>query len=65
MHPVAKRQRLEVLIGILSFFTFMAFVSALVGIVRGAPAVLPSLVLAGFVVLLAMAIVARRRVDWR
>ncbi|KAA0018467.1 hypothetical protein [Antrihabitans cavernicola] len=65
MHPVAKKQRLEVLIGILGFFTSMAFISALVGIVSGDPGVVPSLVLAVCVVLSVLAIAARRRVVGR
>ncbi len=62
MHPRAKAQRLEMLIGILGFFTFMAFVSAVVAEVRGRPALFPALVLLGFVILTYLAIRARRRV---
>lgn len=61
MHPVAKRQRLEVLIGILGFFTVMAFVAAVVEVVRGEPGVMPALVLLGCLVLFGMALLARRR----
>jgi LPXTG-motif cell wall-anchored protein len=49
------------LIGILGFFTFMAFVAAVVPIVRGEPSATASLVLLGCVVLLGGAIVLRRR----
>lgn len=58
VHPVAKRQRLEVLIGILGFFTVMAFIAAVVEVVRGDPGVTPALVLLGCLVLSGLAIVA-------
>ena len=61
MHPVAKRQRLEVLIGILGFFTVMAFVAAVVAVFRGDPGVTPALVLLGCLVLSGLAITARKR----
>jgi hypothetical protein len=61
MHPRAKAQRLEMLIGILGFFTFMAFVSAVVTELQGRPALFPALVLLGFVIALYLAIRARRR----
>ena len=62
VHPVAKRQRLEVLIGILGFFTVMAFIAAVVEVVRGDPGVTPALVLLGCLVLSGLAVVARNRV---
>jgi threonine/homoserine/homoserine lactone efflux protein len=62
VHPRAKAQRLEMLIGILGFFTFMAFVSAVVAEVRDRPALFPAMVLLGFVILTYLAIRARRRV---
>jgi threonine/homoserine/homoserine lactone efflux protein len=49
------------LIGILAFFTLMAFISAVVAELRGKPALLPALVLLGFVILTYLAIRARRR----
>jgi len=49
------------LIGILGFFTFMAFVAAVVPIVRGEPSVTASLVLLACVVLLGGALVLHRR----
>jgi hypothetical protein len=61
VHPRARRQRLDVLVGILSFFTAMAFVAAVVEIVRGDPGVRPALVLLGTVMLLGLALLARRR----
>jgi hypothetical protein len=61
MHPRAKAQRLEMLIGILAFFTAMAFISAVVVELRGQPALWPAMVLLFFVVVTALAIRARRR----
>lgn len=61
MHPVAKRQRLELLVGLFGFFTLMALVSAVVEIVRGTPSVLSSFVLLGCVVLTGLAVFALRR----
>jgi len=48
-------------IGILGFFTAVAFVVTVVAELRGAPALRPALVLLGFVVLLGLAIRVRRR----
>jgi uncharacterized membrane protein YoaK (UPF0700 family) len=62
MHPRAKAQRLEMLIGILGFFTLIAFISAVVAELRGQPALWPALILLGFVVLTYLAIRARRRI---
>ncbi|WP_072690258.1 hypothetical protein [Rhodococcus marinonascens] len=61
MHPVAKRQRLEVLIGILGFFTSMAFIAAVVEVARGDPGIMPALVLLGCLVLTGLAVLARSR----
>jgi hypothetical protein len=61
MHPRAKAQRIEMLIGILGFFTAVAFVVAVIAEVRGQAALREALVLLGFVVLLGLAIRARRR----
>jgi hypothetical protein len=61
MHPRAKAQRIEMLIGILLFFTAVAFVVAVIAEVRGEAALREALVLLGFVVLLGLAIRARRR----
>jgi hypothetical protein len=61
MHPRARAQRLEMLIGILGFFTAVAFLTTVVAEVRGDPALRQALVLLGFVVLLGLAIRARRR----
>jgi len=60
-HPRARAQRLEVLIGILGFFTLMAFVQAVIVEVRGEPAAMAALLLLVLVVLLGLAVRARRR----
>ncbi|MFD4183616.1 hypothetical protein [Rhodococcus sp. NPDC058514] len=57
-----RRQQAEMVIGILGFFTLMAFIAAVVGIVRGDPGVTESLVLAGCVVLLGLSVAVWRRV---
>jgi hypothetical protein len=57
----ARAQRLEMLIGILGFFTIVAFIVTVVAEVRGQPALRPALVLLFFVVLLAAAIRWRLR----
>lgn len=62
MNPRAKAQRLDVLIGILGFFTAMAFISALVTEVRGQDALFEALILSGFAIGLWLAIRARRDV---
>ncbi|WP_070380281.1 hypothetical protein [Rhodococcus sp. WMMA185] len=62
MHPVAKRQRLEVLIGILGFFTVMAFIAAVAEVFRGDPGVTPALVLLGCLALTGLAVRARNRI---
>ncbi|CRK53745.1 conserved exported hypothetical protein [Rhodococcus sp. RD6.2] len=56
-----KRQQLEMLIGILGFFTLMALIAAVVGIVGGDQGATPSLVLLGLVVALGAAIRSWRR----
>ena len=61
MHPRARAQRLEMLIGILGFFTAVAFVVAVVAEVRGQAALREALVLLFFALLLGLAIRARRR----
>jgi len=61
MHPRAKAQRLEMLIGILGFFTVVAFVVAVVAELRGQPALRPALALLAFVVATYFAVRARRK----
>jgi uncharacterized membrane protein len=60
-HPRARAQRLEVLIGILAFFTLMAAIQAVTYELRGQPAAWPAVVLLGLLVALGLAIRARRR----
>jgi uncharacterized membrane protein len=64
VHPRAKAQRIEMLIGVLGFFTAVAFIDTVVLELRGQEALRSALVLLGFVVLLGLAIRWRRRV-WR
>lgn len=61
--PRGRAQRLDLLIGILGFFTFMAFVQALVLEVRGEPAAFAAVVLAALALALGLAIRTRRRID--
>ncbi|WP_072846113.1 hypothetical protein [Rhodococcus tukisamuensis] len=61
MNRARRRQQLEMLIGLLGFFTVMTFLAVVVGIVRGEPGATPSLVLLGLVVALALAVRARSR----
>ena len=61
MHPRARAQRLEMVIGILGFFTAVAFVNAVVAEVRGEPALRPALILLVFVLLTGLLIRIRRR----
>ncbi|MGW0043275.1 hypothetical protein [Rhodococcus sp. NPDC003348] len=56
-----RRQQLEMLVGVLGFFTVMAFVAAVVGIVRGEPGLTQSLVLLGCLIGLLSAVAAWRR----
>ncbi|NKR45272.1 hypothetical protein GS966_25200 [Rhodococcus hoagii] len=60
--PSRGRQSLEMLIGILGFFTFMAFLAAVVPIVRGEPSATASLILLGCVAALGGALVLHRRI---
>ncbi|NKR97401.1 hypothetical protein GS508_10605 [Rhodococcus hoagii] len=60
--PSRGRQSLEMLIGLLGFFTFMAFLAAVVPIVRGEPSATASLILLGCVAVLAGALVFHRRI---
>jgi hypothetical protein len=62
-HPRARAQRLDVLIGILGFFTVMAFLQAVTLEVRGRSAGFAAVVLLALVLALAAAIRARRRTD--
>jgi hypothetical protein len=61
VHPRAKAQRIELLIGVLGFFTAIAFVQTVVLELQGKPALRSALILLGFVVLLGLSIRWRRR----
>ena len=61
MHPRARAQRLEMVIGILAFFTTVALIVTVVAEVRGQPALRPAMVLLGFVLALGLAVSVRRR----
>ena len=61
MHPRAKAQRVEMLIGVLGFFTAVAFIQTVVLELQGKLALRSAMVLLGLVVLLWLAIRWRRR----
>lgn len=61
MHPRAKAQRVEMLIGVLGFFTAVAFIQTVVLELQGKSALRSAMVLLGLVVLLWLAIRWRRR----
>jgi hypothetical protein len=61
VHPRAKAQRIELLIGVLGFFTAIAFVQTLILELQGKPALRSALILLGFVVLLWVVVRWRRR----
>lgn len=60
-HPAARRQRLDMLIGIFGFFTLAAFVVAVLAEVQGKSALREAVVLLFFAVLLGLVVRARRR----
>ena len=61
-HPRARAERLELLMGLLGFFTIMAFIQTVVLELRGQNAVGAALLLAGLVAALYLAWRARRKV---
>ena len=61
MHPRAKAQRIEMLIGVLGFFTANAFIQTVVLELQGKAALRSAMILLGLVVLLGLAIRWRRR----
>lgn len=63
MHPRARAQRLEVLVGVLGFFTAVSLLLAVVAELHGEPATREVLVLLVFLVPLAAAVWAWRRVS--
>jgi uncharacterized membrane protein YqjE len=60
-HPRARAQRLDVLIGILGFFTLMAFIQTVTYELQGRSAGPAALLLLALVVALWLAVRARRR----
>ncbi len=62
-HPRARRQRLEMLLGILGFFTLMAAIQTVVLEVRGDPAGFSATVLAVLCVLTWLTWRARSRIQ--
>lgn len=62
MNRAAKRQRLEVLIGIFGFFAVMALIAAVVELFKPEPGVVPALVLLGSLLLTGGAVLWRQRI---
>jgi hypothetical protein len=62
-HPIARRQRLEVLIGFTGFFAVIAFVSTVVAELQGKAALLEVVVLLFFLLLLGLTIRSWRRIE--
>ena len=63
--PRGRAQRLDMLIGILGFFTAVAFIQAVIHEVRGEPATKAAIILLVFVVALGVTIWFRRRTGVR
>lgn len=61
-HPRGRAQRLDMLMGLLAFFTLMAFIQTLVLELRGQDATGAALLLAGLAGALYLAWRARRRI---
>jgi hypothetical protein len=59
--PIARRQRLEVAIGFVGFFTLIAFVSAVAAELRGGSGGVEVLVLLFFLIILGLTIRSWRR----
>ncbi|AYA24472.1 MULTISPECIES: hypothetical protein [Rhodococcus] len=61
MRKVPRRNRLEMLLGLLTVFTVMAVISAVAELTSPQPGIVPSLVLLAFVVMWGFAFRAWRR----
>jgi fatty acid desaturase len=61
MHPRARRQRLEIFIGVLGFFALIALLVFVVDLVRRGPLLQPGFVLVGTAFLFGYAIRLWRR----
>jgi hypothetical protein len=62
-HPRARAQQLDVLIGVLGFFTLMATIQTVTYELRGRPAAGSALVLLALLLALGLAVRARRAPD--
>ncbi|MFB9239275.1 hypothetical protein ACFFWC_27710 [Plantactinospora siamensis] len=62
-HPRGRAQRLDMLIGIIGFFTVMAFIQTVVLELRGDAAGRSALILAVLVALLLLVVRARRKIQ--
>ena len=62
-HPIARRQRLELLMGFTGFFTLIAFVSAVAAELRGRAALVEVLVLLFFLGVLGLTYRSWRRIQ--
>ena len=60
-HPIARRQRLEVAIGFVGFFTLLAFVNAAAAEISGRPGVIEVAILLFFLIVLALTVRSWRR----
>jgi hypothetical protein len=60
-HPVARRQRLEVTVGFVGFFTLIAFVNAVAAELSGRPGLVEVLILLFFLTILGLTVRSWRR----
>jgi uncharacterized membrane protein YedE/YeeE len=60
-HPIARRQRLEVAIGFVGFFTVIAFANAVAAELRGGSGLVEVLILLFFLIILGLTIRSWRR----
>jgi hypothetical protein len=60
-HPIARRQRLEVAVGFVGFFTLIAFVNAVAAELRGGSGLVEVLILLFFLVILGLTVRSWRR----
>jgi hypothetical protein len=60
-HPIARRQRLEVAIGFVGFFTLIAFLNAAAAEISGRPGLVEVLILLFFLIILGLTVRSWRR----
>jgi hypothetical protein len=60
-HPIARRQRLEVAVGFVGFFTLIALVNAAAAEISGRPGLVEVLILLFFLLILGLTIRSWRR----